>query len=159
MKSTRKTVREAIIKYFAFSHVSKVMGVKFSPARATTPLVSSFMLLVIGDLYFQPNETVAVSISLAWFIFCYYLGFYYFRKHPVNYEELQDTDQKWVLGAVAPWELPWSQEIEWQNIDIRLQEELKKSNRNVLPVLLPLILIIVTIVMYTQWDFLKYTLR
>lgn len=150
-------MRNFLIKHFALYHVTKICGIRFEPLRATTPLASSFLILIILEYYIKFSEIVSTIVFLSWFIFAYLMGFIYFKIKPIKYGELQDDDQRWKFGQKEPWNLDFLDEEEWQDIDVKVRKELKQKNRNVLPVLIPIILIITTITIYIKWDFLYYT--
>lgn len=137
-------MRNFIVKHFALYHVSRIFGKDFRPLRASTHIASALIGLA---LFSELNWMIPTIITGAYFIFSLFIGFVYFDMKPIKWHELDD-DQKWQYGNMVV--LSPSLERQWRNICDDIASELTLNFRKAFPAILPLLLAILTILVYTK---------
>jgi len=87
-------MRKWIVKNFALSYESKVFGIIGRHPRAVNLTITCMALAIIYTGFFEPMNAFEYLVWLP-FIICIYLGFFYFRRNPISYAEVEDWEQKY----------------------------------------------------------------
>ena len=108
-------MRTLIVKFFALDYIVKIGNKKINFVRASNILFPLFCwngyeVASGGYIY----ESTSGLISFFILLIAIYFGFFYFKKHPVKFYEL-DKSQKWQFGQHTT--LGGLQGVEWQEID------------------------------------------
>ena len=88
-------MRNWIIFTFFLYREFKFFGRTFSRVRAATPTVISFFFGVISQTIIGSEHWLVLLIEWIPFIICIFLGFYYYKYKPVEYDELIDWQQQY----------------------------------------------------------------
>ncbi|UXQ88837.1 hypothetical protein [Tenacibaculum phage Larrie] len=148
-------MRSFLIKHFYLNHITKIMGIKFYSPRASTFLVPLFLMMPLTEKFLNPSDVV-MEIQVAIFV-TFFLIFSNLEKiiGKVRFHEL-DIYQKFTFGNIDPYRLGFLEENEHIIVSKKVNKKLEKNNLNVIPVLIPLLMIMATVVVYFDlWDFLK----
>jgi len=87
-------MRNWIITTFFLYREFKIFGRTFSRVRAATPTVIAFFFGVISQTIIGSEHWLVLLLEWIPFIICIVLGFYYYIKKPVKYDELIDWQQQ-----------------------------------------------------------------
>ena len=87
-------MRNLIIAHFFLMREFKLFGQHLKVVRAATPIVFAFFVSVFLQTLTDGHWLVTL---LCWvpFALCIYLGFFYQKKHPLKYAELEDWNQQY----------------------------------------------------------------
>jgi len=102
-------MRNSLIKYFALSYETRVLGKNIGPTgkylRAVIPCLIAMFISICLSLYTENG----FLLLLIWAIFSipvYYgfpwFGIGYFGKNPITYAELRSKEQKWQMLNKLP---------------------------------------------------------
>jgi len=87
-------MRNWIITTFFLYREFKIFGKTISRVRAATPTVIAFFFGVISQTIIGSEHWLVLIIEWIPFAICIFLGFYYYIKKPVKYDELIDWQQQ-----------------------------------------------------------------
>jgi len=82
-----------IITFFLYREF-KIFGKKRSRLRAANPIVIAFFFGVISQTIIGSEHWFVILLEWIPFVICIFLGFYYYIKKPVKYDELIDWQQQ-----------------------------------------------------------------
>jgi len=87
-------MRNWIITTFFLYREFKIFGKTISRVRAATPTVIALFFGVISQTIIGSDHWFVILLEWIPFAICIFLGFYYYIKKPVKYDELIDWQQQ-----------------------------------------------------------------
>lgn len=78
-------MRKLIVRHFALSRLTVLFGKPFSYGTGSIPMLSSFFIMGLGEVFYQPLFYVGVSL---FFVFGFII-FGYFKMKPLEKKDLK----------------------------------------------------------------------